>query len=84
MRAGAAALLATTVMSSSVFSPMLRAKSGRVSTKTTISRLEGEAPDLMKKGTVPGLAIAMIRGGKTTWVHGFGTKEAKKLRQTSP
>lgn len=31
----------------------------------------------MKKGGVPGVAIAVIRGGKTMWVHGFGVKNAK-------
>jgi CubicO group peptidase (beta-lactamase class C family) len=31
----------------------------------------------MKKDGVPGLSIALIRGGKTTWVHGFGIKEAR-------
>jgi CubicO group peptidase (beta-lactamase class C family) len=43
----------------------------------TIQQLEKDVPELMKKNGVPGLAISVIRGGKTTWVHGFGIKEAK-------
>lgn len=43
----------------------------------TIVRLERDIPELMKKGGVPGLAIALIRGGKTSWVRGFGVKETK-------
>jgi len=30
-----------------------------------------------EKDGVPGLAIAVIRGGKTIWLHGFGMKEVK-------
>ena len=43
----------------------------------TIRQLEKDIPELMKKHGVPGLSIALIRGGKTTWVHGFGIKEAR-------
>ena len=43
----------------------------------TIQQLEKDIPELMRKDGVPGLAIALIRGGTTTWVHGFGTKEAQ-------
>src|SRR5882724_711259 len=43
----------------------------------TIQQLEKDLPELMKKAGVPGLAIAVIRGGKTTWLHAFGMKEIK-------
>src|SRR5215471_14058922 len=43
----------------------------------TIQQLEKDIPERMKKNRVPGLSIALIRGGKTTWVHGFGIKEAR-------
>jgi CubicO group peptidase (beta-lactamase class C family) len=43
----------------------------------TIVRLEKDIPELMRKGGVPGLAIAVIRGGKTSWVRGFGVKDTK-------
>jgi CubicO group peptidase (beta-lactamase class C family) len=42
----------------------------------TGQQLEKDIPELMKNHGVPGLSIALIRDGKTTWVHGFGIKEA--------
>jgi len=42
---------------------------------TTFPQLENDIPALMKKVGLPGLSIALVRGGKTTWVHGFGVKE---------
>jgi len=45
--------------------------------RATIVRLENDIPELMKKGGVPGLALAVIRRGKTPWVQGFGVKDAK-------
>jgi CubicO group peptidase (beta-lactamase class C family) len=47
------------------------------STATVASQLEYDVPDLLKKGGVPGMSIALIRGGKTTWLHGFGVKDKK-------
>ncbi len=59
-------------------SPMLRAKKGSATpTEATVPQLEIYIPELMKKTGVPGLAIAVIRDGKTTWLHGFGMKEVK-------
>jgi CubicO group peptidase (beta-lactamase class C family) len=40
-------------------------------------QLETDIPALMKKANVPGLAIAVIRRGKTSWLRGFGVKDAK-------
>jgi CubicO group peptidase (beta-lactamase class C family) len=40
--------------------------------RATIEQLEKDIPEQMKKNGVPGLAMAVIGGGKTTWVHGFG------------
>jgi CubicO group peptidase (beta-lactamase class C family) len=40
--------------------------------RATIDQLEKDIPEQMKKNGVPGLAMAVIGGGKTTWVHGFG------------
>jgi CubicO group peptidase (beta-lactamase class C family) len=48
--------------------------------KAPISQLEHDVPDLMKKGGVPGVAIAVVRGGKTTWVHGLGVKNANNAQ----
>lgn len=54
---------------------MLRAP-GPKDERSTILQLERDVPELMKKSNVPGVSIAMIRRGKTIWVHGFGVKEA--------
>ncbi len=45
--------------------------------KMLISRLEKAIPVLMNKGHVPGLSIAVIRGGKILWTEGFGIKNTK-------
>ena len=37
----------------------------------TIQQLEDDILALMKRSGVPGLSIALIQGGNTTWVHGF-------------
>jgi CubicO group peptidase (beta-lactamase class C family) len=43
----------------------------------TIAALEKKIPELLKDGAVPGLSVALIRDGKTYWVHGFGVRNAK-------
>lgn len=73
-----AVVLGAVVASLIMLSPDFRAQSERTpDTKAPISQLEHDVPGLMKKGGVPGVAIALIRGGKTMWVHGFGVKNAK-------
>ena len=58
--------------------PRLQAQvSSARSTRDVISRLENEVPGLMKQGGVPGMSIALIRDGKTVWLHGFGVKDKK-------
>src|SRR5271154_6720730 len=78
MRARAVVLPTAVVVGVLVVLPMLRAKRGATSrTEETVLRLEKYIPEQMKKGNVPGLAIAMVRKGKTVWAHGFGVKESK-------
>ncbi len=78
MRVRTGVVLGGTVVSLAILPPVLRAQSAPTTdTKALFSQLEHDVPDLMKKGGVPGLAIAVIRGGKTTWLHGFGMKEVK-------
>src|SRR5208282_205544 len=77
MRARTAVVLGAVVVVLPFFSPMLRAKKELAAPAgATILQLERDVPELMKKDGVPGLTMAVIRGGKTTWVHGFGIKEA--------
>jgi CubicO group peptidase (beta-lactamase class C family) len=78
MKAPMAVVLGVVVAGLPVFSPMSPAKREPATLSgATIPQLERDVPELMKKGGVPGLAIAVIRDGKTIWVHGFGIKEAK-------
>lgn len=39
--------------------------------------LEQRVPELLKAAGVPGLSVALIRDGKTYWVHNFGVRDAK-------
>lgn len=58
--------------------PMLQEKTGpAIPPEATIQKLETDIPEIMKSAGVPGLAIAVIRGGKTTWLHGFGIKDVR-------
>src|SRR5271163_2080685 len=76
MRARTAVVLGAVVLGLPFFSPMLRAKKEPTAPAgATILQLERDVPELMKKDGVPGLAMVVIRNGKTTWVHGFGIKE---------
>ncbi len=78
MRTRTAVLLGAVVLGLPFFPPMLRAKREPAAyAGATILQLEKDVPELMKKDGVPGLSMAVIRDGKTTWVHGFGIKEAK-------
>jgi CubicO group peptidase (beta-lactamase class C family) len=46
-------------------------------TNTLVSHLETAIPQLMQKGRVPGLQVAVIREGKIIWNKGFGIKNAE-------
>jgi CubicO group peptidase (beta-lactamase class C family) len=42
-----------------------------------VAKLDGIAEDLMKKSGVPGMAVAVVHGGKTVYAKGFGVKDVK-------
>ena len=42
-----------------------------------IVQLEKDIPDLMSQADVPGLSIAVLRNGRTAWLHNFGIKDTK-------
>src|SRR5258708_27865944 len=78
LRARTAVVLGAAVVILTILLPVMQAKGAPTTQSTaTISLLERDVPAIMKKGMVPGLVIAVIRGGKTTWVHGFGAKNAE-------
>jgi CubicO group peptidase (beta-lactamase class C family) len=41
-----------------------------------VAKLDGLAEDLMKKSGIPGMAVAVVHGGKTVYAKGFGVKNA--------
>lgn len=72
------ALLLVAIATGVLHAPGLQAQVSSVpSTRDVISRLENEVPGLMKQRGVPGMSIALIRNGKTVWLHGFGVKDKK-------
>jgi len=42
-----------------------------------VAKLDGLAEDLLKKSGIPGLAVAVVHGGKTVYAKGFGVKDVK-------
>ena len=40
-----------------------------------IARLQGDIPELMKEGEVPGMAVVVLRNGKVRWAQNFGVKK---------
>ncbi|BBY24692.1 serine hydrolase [Mycobacterium stomatepiae] len=43
-----------------------------------ISKVDGLIHDLMRSTGVPGLSVAIVRGGKTVYARGFGVKDVTK------
>jgi len=42
-----------------------------------IARLDGIASDLMSSAGIPGLAVAVVHGGKTVYARGFGVRDTR-------
>jgi CubicO group peptidase (beta-lactamase class C family) len=47
-----------------------------------VAKLDGIAEDLMKQSGIPGMAVAVVHGGKTIYAKGFGVKDVRN--GTSP
>jgi len=43
-----------------------------------IAKVDGLIGDLMKSTGIPGMAVAVVRGGKTVYAKGFGVRDASK------
>ena len=72
------------VASSGLISPLLAQAPGsrtepplRKPDRATVAILQERIPKLMKEAAVPGVSLALIRGGKTYWVGNFGVRDAK-------
>lgn len=46
--------------------------------ENAVAKLDGLAADLVKKSGVPGMAVAVVHGGKTLYAKGFGVKDNRK------
>jgi CubicO group peptidase (beta-lactamase class C family) len=78
MKSGKACAFATVIACLSPFALSLTIENNASQApEASATQLEKDAPDLMKKLGVPGLEIAVIRHGKTTWLQAFGVKDAK-------
>jgi CubicO group peptidase (beta-lactamase class C family) len=59
----------------------LNAQSGGVADRdVAIAKLRSDIPSLLKQGNVPGMSIAVIRGGRVFWQHNFGVKNQKSAQ----
>ena len=50
----------------------------------TIVVLEERVPELMKQAGIPGVSIALLRGGKTYWLHEFGVRNTETKSPITP
>jgi len=56
--------------------PTSKTSAATTDSNRIILQLEREIPELMKETRVPGVSIAIVRGGKMYWRRGFGIKRA--------
>jgi CubicO group peptidase (beta-lactamase class C family) len=42
-----------------------------------VGKIDGLVDDLMKKSGIPGMAVAVVHGGKTLYAKGFGVKDVR-------
>jgi len=49
-----------------------------------VAKLDGMVDDLMKKSGIPGMAVAVVHGGKTLYAKGFGVKDVRSGDKIDP
>ena len=49
-----------------------------------VAKLDGLADELMKKSGIPGMAVAVVHGGKTVYAKGFGVKDVRSGDKIDP
>jgi CubicO group peptidase (beta-lactamase class C family) len=52
--------------------------------ENAVAKLDGIAADLMKKSGIPGMAVAVVHGGKTVYAKGFGVKDVRSGDKVDP
>jgi len=58
--------------------PFVHSQSGHsVKVEASVAKLQADIPVLMKEADVPGMSVAVIRGGKIAWHNNFGVKNSK-------
>ena len=50
--------------------------------ENAVAKLDGIAEDLMNKSGIPGMAVAVVHGGKTVYSKGFGVKDVEDGRKS--
>ena len=45
--------------------------------ENAVAKLDGIAEELMRKSGIPGMAVAVVHGGKTVYAKGFGVKDVE-------
>jgi hypothetical protein len=51
---------------------------------SAVSKLDDMADELMKKSGIPGMAVAVVHGGKTVYAKGFGVKDVRSGDKVDP
>lgn len=49
-----------------------------------VAKLDGLAEELMRKSGIPGMAVAVVHGGKTLYAKGFGVKDVRSGEKVDP
>ena len=49
-----------------------------------VARLDGLAEELMKSSGIPGMAVAVVHGGKTLYAKGFGVRDTSTGEKVDP
>ena len=52
--------------------------------ENAVAKLDGIADELMKKTGIPGMAVAVVHGGKTVYAKGFGVRDVKAGEKVDP
>ncbi len=52
--------------------------------ENAVAKLDGIADDLMRKTGIPGMAVAVVHGGKTVYAKGFGVRDIKAGDKVDP
>jgi CubicO group peptidase (beta-lactamase class C family) len=52
--------------------------------ENAVAKLDGLADELMRESGIPGMAVAVVQGGKTVYAKGFGVKDVKTGGKVDP